>query len=246
MLRPPDRPGRRRFPARTSRAGRLALLVLCAGCNRGPVRIPPGDGAFDAGIVWAPGAAGDGGRRTDPRPDGPCDPLALLARIPTEVPGWVAEEEPIYPHEAIGGYFVGGVGRLYRDPNGRCAIVAAGRPKDALAAAKALAEERLAAGRRRRVATLSRPAPEANQVTTWAFPPDGTVLWVRAFGTTDPATLEPFLEALFPAADTEAGARPPAADALDAGGVECPPTAPFADVYDPGAFYSPPGDCWRP
>lgn len=243
MLRLPDRLRRRRLPARTPRAGRLALLVLFAGCNRGPVRISAGDGALDAGITPPPDSADDGKRRTDPQPDGPCDPLALLARIPTEIPGWVAEDEPIYPYEAIGGDFVGGVGRLYRNPSGRCAIVAVGRPADAAAAAKTLAEERLVAGRRRGTTTLSRRAPEANQVTTWAFPPDGTVLWVRAFGTTDPAMLDPFLDALLPMAGAD---RIPATEFHGAAPEKCPPTAPFADVYDPGAFYSPPGDCWRP
>lgn len=239
--------GRLRFlPARAPRAGCLALLGLLAGCNRGPVRIPPSDGTFDAGIGPASGPADDGGRGFDREADGPCDPLALLVRIPTDVPGWTPEPEPIYPHEAIGGYFVGGIGRLYRNARGRCALVAAGRPNDTLAAAKALAEERLATGRRNRVPTLSRSAPEANQVTTWAFPPDGTVVWVRAFGTTDPATLEPFLEALFPAEDADGGDDGGTSDPDAADAVECPPTAPFADVYDPGAFYSPPGDCWRP
>ncbi|MBN1774774.1 MAG: hypothetical protein JXB32_26180 [Deltaproteobacteria bacterium] len=239
MTRPVHQPDRR-IPV-------LALLPLLAACNRGPVRIPPGDGSFDAGVIPATGPADDGGRHADPEADGPCDPLALLGRLPTEVPGWRAEDAPIFPHEPIDGEFVGLVGRLYRAPDGRCAVAATGRPADVLAVAKALTEERLRAGRRGRVPTLTRAAPEADQVTTWAFPPDGSLILVRAFGTTDAAMLEPFLETLFPIADADAGAGAgtAAADPADAGTVECPPTA-FLDVYDPDAFYSPPGDCRRP
>lgn len=211
------------------------------------MRVPPGDGAFDAGVIPAPVSSDDAGRRPDPDADGPCDPLALLARLPLEVPGWRAEDDPIFPYEWVGGSFVGCVGRLYRAPDGRCAVAAAGRPIDALAAAKALTEERLRTGRRGGVPTLTRPAPEAKQVTTWAFPPDGTLLLVRAFGTTDPLALEPLLDALFPAETPDGGTVPGGLDPGDAGAVvECPPTAPFANVYDPGAFYSPPDDCRRP
>ena len=244
----PALPSRRRPPPAPPkpRSAALALLLLLGACNRGPVRVPPGDGSFDAGVIPAPGPPDDGGRRPDPDADGPCDPLALLARLPLEVPGWRAESDPIFPHESVGGSFVGCVGRLYRAPDGRCAIAAAGRPIDALAAAKALTEERLQAGRRGRVPTLTRAAPEAKQVTTWAFPPDGTLLLVRAFGTTDPQALEPLLDALFPAEPTDGGTVPGAADPAAAGAVECPPTVPFANVYDPGAFYSPPDDCRRP
>jgi hypothetical protein len=224
-----------------------ALLLLAGACNRGPLRIPPGDAAFDAGVIPGPGPADDdGGRPPDPDADGPCDPRALLDRLPTEVPGWRAAGEPIFPYENVGGYFIGCAGRLYRSPDGRCAIAAAGRPGDADAAAEALVEERLTAGRRGGVRTLTRAAPEARQVTTWAFPPDGTALLLRAFGTTDPEALEPFLAALLPERDADGGTASADAGPADAGPADCPPSAPFADEYDPRAFYSPPGDCWRP
>ena len=246
MTRSPSRPGRRSISAFTPRRATLALLLCTAACNRGPVRIPPGDGAFDAGVIPGADPADDGGRHPDPEAVGPCDPLALLARLPLEVPGWRAENDPIFPHELIDHRIMGCVGRLFRAPDGRCALVAAGRPFDVRAAQQALFDERLTSNRRGGVTTLSRPSPEADQITTWAFPGDGTVLLVRAFGTTDPETLEPFLATLFPDGGTDAGPGAATADPPDAGSADCPPTAPFADVYDPGAFYSPPGDCRRP
>jgi hypothetical protein len=175
----------------------------------------------------------------DPAATGRCSPLAQLAAIPRDVPGWTVERSPIFPYERLAGYLTGLVGRLYRGEQS-CAVAAAARLADVADVFARLAEERGArTGRFQGRRTVTRAAPEANQVTTWiADDPDRIVL-VRAFGSTDPETLRPFLEALFPAAAPDAGtAEPP--DVVE----DCGPQNPLPDAYDPDAFYGPPGDCW--
>jgi hypothetical protein len=225
----------------------LTLLLAAAGCARGPLHggghgSAPADG--DSATV-PDGESGDA-LPPDPVPADRCDPLALLADVPREVPGWTLDPEPILPVEYYASSPLGFVGRMFRSER-RCAIVAAARPADIDAVFEAMEEERAASGTAHGRKTVTRRAPEANQVT--ALVRDGTdrIFLVRVFGSTEPETLAPFLDALLPepvdeadaAADADAGAD----DGADAP-PPCPARNPLDDPYDPRGFYGPPGDCW--
>jgi hypothetical protein len=218
----------------------LAALALAA-CNRGPVRMTRGSGTADDSDLTADVAAGPAPDASfvDPDATSRCSPFAQLAAIPRDVPGWTVERSPIFPYERLAGYFTGFVGRLYRGGKS-CAVASAARLADAAKVFDRLAEERGArADRFQGRPTLTRASPEANQVTTWIADGADRIVLVRAFGSTDPDILRPFLEALFPASAPDAGTteRP---DAVE----ECGLQNPLPDAYDPDAFYGPPGDCW--
>jgi len=230
-----DRPPARLF---------LLVVLVAAGCAKGPLRSghgPLADGDGDGGTSEPPGGEAGDAARPDPEASDRCDPVALLAYVPRDVPGWNLDPAPIYPYEHYAGVPLGFVGRLFRGER-RCAIVAAGRPADVAAVFQAMAEERATFGKVHGRDTATRRAPEANQVTTLVRDGTDRVYLVRMFGSTDPETLAPFLEALLPESADGADVGPDDDDADVP--PPCPASNPFGHPYDPAAFYGPPGDCW--
>lgn len=231
-----------------------ALAALAAapgpGCDRGLVRLErSSEDALARARFDARGT--DPADAGDPAADGPCDPIHWLDDVPAPPNGWTVLRSPVRPFEHFDGRPVGLVGRVFRK-DGRCVVVAAGRPEDPKLVPRALKAEKDVVRRRTTDgATYTRIAERARQATVWVVR-GGRLLLIRAYGTTDVEALVPFLDAagIVPLPDEPDRRRrndPPAAAAdASVAPAACPPGNPLPDAYADETFWAPPPECFSP